>query len=300
MITMSGSKSLTLDGVLRDAPPPLLFHYTSSASLIGILSYKTVWATNISFLNDSKELNHAVDITRNTVNFIRKKQNIGSSLDLLLEQMSEWAESAAKRIYVFSLTEQRDLLSQWRAYCPKGGYSLGLPSSQLSAVARETDFVFCRCEYDYQIKHMIVQEWINSAFLEFEQLVQSGHKDEDARKRVSYNLAQHLALYGCILKHEAFREEREWRLISRQIADDNENIRFRATEQSIVPYYAFSLVSSISPDLVRGSESPNSLTLIRGPSENWMRDSFASQIVLTRLLDKGWYQGRSDIPYRNT
>ena len=38
--------------------PDLLYHYTDVAGLIGICSSQSLWATNLRFMNDAKELAH--------------------------------------------------------------------------------------------------------------------------------------------------------------------------------------------------------------------------------------------------
>jgi len=51
----------SVDKVLATAPPDMLYHYTSSTGLIRIAESKKLWATNILYLNDSRELDHAMD-----------------------------------------------------------------------------------------------------------------------------------------------------------------------------------------------------------------------------------------------
>ena len=51
----------SVDKVLATAPPEMLYHYTSSTGLIRIAESKELWATNILYLNDSRELDHAMD-----------------------------------------------------------------------------------------------------------------------------------------------------------------------------------------------------------------------------------------------
>src|SRR2546430_1425649 len=43
-------------------PPPLMFHYTDRAGLIGIIQSKTVWATHIRYLNDSSEYSYTSNL----------------------------------------------------------------------------------------------------------------------------------------------------------------------------------------------------------------------------------------------
>jgi hypothetical protein len=45
-------------------PPDLLFHYTTSQGLLGIVQTNNLWATNISYMNDTSELTLACRMTR--------------------------------------------------------------------------------------------------------------------------------------------------------------------------------------------------------------------------------------------
>lgn len=37
------------------SPPPILHHYTTQEGLLGIVESKSIWATNIYYLNDAAE-----------------------------------------------------------------------------------------------------------------------------------------------------------------------------------------------------------------------------------------------------
>ncbi len=43
-------------------PATMLFHYTSSRGLLGILQEGRLWATNLEFLNDPTELTHTIGL----------------------------------------------------------------------------------------------------------------------------------------------------------------------------------------------------------------------------------------------
>jgi len=39
--------------------PDIIFHYTSLEGLLGIIKSKSIWATNVFYLNDASELNYS-------------------------------------------------------------------------------------------------------------------------------------------------------------------------------------------------------------------------------------------------
>lgn len=57
----------TYSKILKQLPPPVLFHFTTPKGLIGIAKSKTIWATDIRFLNDKKEFQHSLDITHSII-----------------------------------------------------------------------------------------------------------------------------------------------------------------------------------------------------------------------------------------
>jgi hypothetical protein len=61
--------SIAMDSNLEgETPPEILYHYTSQAGLIGILDTRTIWASKIHYLNDSREFALALDIARLELN----------------------------------------------------------------------------------------------------------------------------------------------------------------------------------------------------------------------------------------
>jgi hypothetical protein len=46
-------------------PAEILYHYTSQDGLIGMLNEKTIWASKIHYLNDSKEFALALELAMN-------------------------------------------------------------------------------------------------------------------------------------------------------------------------------------------------------------------------------------------
>src|SRR2546423_15568945 len=47
---------------LASSIPRELYHYTDAGGLLGILTSKSFWATDINFLNDATELKYASDL----------------------------------------------------------------------------------------------------------------------------------------------------------------------------------------------------------------------------------------------
>ena len=142
------SRSVTLAARVRHSPPPILYHYTSADGVIGILSSKELWATNIEFLNDTNEILEAVRVARNIIENLIDRDTFSHGEKLLMNKMREHAGSAAKRFYVVSFSETSDSLLHWQAYCSgSGGYAIGFPSKHLSGLALEKSWYLAKCIY---------------------------------------------------------------------------------------------------------------------------------------------------------
>lgn len=110
--------------------PEHLYHYTSADGLYGIVTQKEIWATFLHYLNDSAEFQYGLSLTRQLI-FEQAKESEKPLNEILAQVRDSLARLGRINIAVFSLTEKGDLLSQWRGYCPNGGYSLGFAIASL-------------------------------------------------------------------------------------------------------------------------------------------------------------------------
>src|SRR5215208_1615869 len=106
--------------------PEILCHYTSQTGLMGMLNDKTIWASKIHYLNDSKEFALALDLARcELTERIKAATSPGdrSRLELLRDTIYP-IEYTIKGVNtcVCCFSELEDDLSQWRGY---GGGSAG-------------------------------------------------------------------------------------------------------------------------------------------------------------------------------
>src|SRR4030043_1535421 len=124
----------------------LLYHYTSAEGLLAILSSRTVWATDILYLNDSAEFSYAVGL----LNSILKEQFNLSELSSPFTMMLEWWPqiNSFPSVYVMAFSAEADQLGQWRGYCPPtGGFSIGFDKERLRTYAKSRGFELERCIY---------------------------------------------------------------------------------------------------------------------------------------------------------
>ena len=107
-----------IENILSEIPQKPLYHYTSQTGLLGIVRHREIWATNIHYLNDTAEFAHAIELV--TTEFENRK-GVSPKQDMFLAFLTkQLALFKHIDVYVCSFSEQGDLLSQWRGYCPSG------------------------------------------------------------------------------------------------------------------------------------------------------------------------------------
>ncbi|MGZ5009693.1 MAG: DUF2971 domain-containing protein [Methylobacter sp.] len=215
-------------------PPRTLYHYTDQKGLLGILESDTLWATKIQYLNDSTEyllslklaerlLQERLTEEKDPKHRAKIKKIQGSSLNI-----------THMNVCVCSFSERKDALSQWRAYSGNAGFSIGFNSSNIIAKAIENNFIIAQCIYDekeqiHLIKRLIEESLANDVITE---------KSSDP-----YGFKRKLGQLSSIIKHKAFHEEKEWRLISSG-GINFDMLSFRPGLSMITPYYNFKLGSN--------------------------------------------------------
>jgi hypothetical protein len=85
----------------------------------------------------------------------------GRSPKQLLDQLLERAENFSEwGVFIGSLSEEHDLLSQWRSYCPDGGVSIGFVFDDLRRIAEAHGFRLMKCIYPEARKQELLKELI--------------------------------------------------------------------------------------------------------------------------------------------
>jgi hypothetical protein len=223
-------------------PDRVLYHYTSADGLYGIVNNKTLWATQIQYLNDAKEFLHAVDLADFEVNRLKIKAN-GDEIVLFEEMHKRLRSSNGARSFIFSLSEEPDLLSQWRAYCSKGGFSIGFDPSALYQLAASNGFRLLPCIYEEAQQKALIKQVIDETLSLFH-----ARKGSENLELLSSDL-MHIPFYGRFLlmatsiKHPSFSEEKEWRLIGGPFSYKDARAGWRPRRDILIPYYEFNLTA---------------------------------------------------------
>ncbi len=275
--------------------PDILYHYTTQQGLLGILTNASLWATHILYLNDQKEYWHAFDVTRKVIQDKLKTLTDELQIRRLDGIHRELCAHQSADIFVASLSEDGDSLSQWRAYGANGnGFSIGFSREKLNHLALNAGWRLDRCSYDLESKINKVLPPINSD-------VQARHSVEsittyEGEKNCVFvtsskydDFTKEILKFTPFLKHAAFHEEKEWRLVLDK--DDQSLISHRAGQNLLMPYREFSLLMKETLDCI--SEIVVGPTAHIDLSERSLK-SFLESKYLYAIETK-----QSTIPYRN-
>lgn len=217
-------------------------HYTSPGGLLGIIRDEYLWATNIKFLNDQHEFQHALKLIKTILdgtpreaggkNFETAFQEFRGKVSHELGFMDPYT---AESVFTISFSEEIDLLSQWRGYCPgNDGYCIVFDLKELhkQISSKLASCHLVKCVYDDAMKIGQLKELLNSIWKQYIKLA-----DKKSREAVIDGFARDLVLLASYFKHPSFKEEQEYRIV---VIDQDEALRkhveFREGRSSLVPY----------------------------------------------------------------
>jgi len=276
------------------SPPPapnLLYHYTNVAGLHGIVNSKSLWATQIQYMNDAKEYGHAVELAMQEADKLKPSYQGTDDEHFIAAILKAEKTLSGARTFIFSLTEEPDLLSQWRAYCPSGGFSVGFPFSELLSLATSQGFKLAPCVYDEVEQRRIISRVIDDALKVFQSRKGSIELELlaiDVFSKTFYGNFHHAAV---ALKHPSFFEEREWRLIGGPFPYNRNGSRWRPKESMLIPYLEFTLAQATNPVPI------SEVYVGPSPNQSLLYDS-AQFFLLNQGLQAPINIKASAVPYR--
>jgi hypothetical protein len=236
-----------LDDFYDARPATPIYHYTDANGMLAILETKNLRGTHIQFLNDSSEFHHALEMIATSLTE-RIAQTDSRNTIQLLTTLARGLKIITPNTFVISFSEKRDLLSQWRGYCPNGGYNIEFSSDSLSQLANKNEYRFVRCEYDKLKQKYLVDALVEAAIEYYPSFVPDwGHTSPvELNSQEKFDLFaagwfwNKTQLLASAIKNDSFIEESEWRLIGglkgKKIADG-----YRTKGCLIVPYKNFDL-----------------------------------------------------------
>lgn len=237
-----------------------LYHYCSTATFHSIVANRSIRLSSLALSNDTMEGKLVSQALRRLA--ARDSADIQETERLL--SLFASIEQAFDGLG-FCLSEEGDLLSQWRGYAGDAtGVAIGFSKSYLEWLTRRksdpesspTDFVYSLQKVKYEVgehdseveeAYQELRKHINDGAFKFSarrglldtrtdtELQEDQKKISEALNRVSgvlFGLFPKLFL----LKSRAFREEREWRLLTHLVWSVSDECSFRPAHDRLVPF----------------------------------------------------------------
>jgi hypothetical protein len=243
--------------------PETVYHYTTAAGLFGILNKKAIFLSDRNFLNDRTEIVHG---RATATEFIRRDIKGGDDTDsnALLEKTCDLINlDDDARHFIFSMSERGDDLSQWRGYANDGdGYTIGFNPRTMrqASMGRAAPFGFNRVSYSKtQFSSLVTR--IRKQFLE--------------NYETGADIDNFASCFGgavegasCYHKHNSFRYEREWRMVTFAYPEYSE-VSVRESSGRITPFVEMALKTDKYEILIKeigigpAVRNPNAVTAIR-------------------------------------
>lgn len=215
-------------------------HYTDLNALISILGKDkiTLRATNISYLNDIRELKEGLEIAQKTENIY-----------ILPETMRNY--------YITSFSNCDDNLSMWGMYAANG-----------SGCSISFDFECLKNGYEIIVRCAYGEENIKRYLKNFTGLIENGkitpfgtpNLTQEIIEKGKADLYNSIILTTCLMgKNQAYEHEQEIRGIVQ--CNDSQSIKFRLKNNYIVPYIEVDLPKETLKAITIGPTSNTELTI---------------------------------------
>lgn len=235
----------------------VLYHYTSAEGLAGIIGSRSLWMTDIRYLNDLSELQYAQALLGARIEERLALGDLNTAQTEFLRRCVRGLDSAGlgQAYYSTSFCEDGNLLSQWRAYRGSGGgYAIGFDFVHTLRLL-DRPCVLRRMIYDPELQASLVDDAIAAFVYQVGLRLPDDMPDDDefvpkACRAFRSSTAEIMFSF----KHPGFREEREWRLLHIASADPRYDRgggtpRLRTYDGNMIPYQEASFAGAIQASL---------------------------------------------------
>lgn len=226
--------------------PEVLYHYTNQSGLLGILSTQKIWATQINYLNDTKEFWHAFEIAEKALAARVQTTSEPAQRDALNTLQEGLELLTNNEIFISSFSEAQDSLSQWRGYVgSQPGFAIGFNFKQLRQIAHGLGAVLEPCIYGPGDQTTLIARLIESAVVGSIRDIRAFLHPEHRTLTVlgSGEFSEKLTEVAPLIKDQAFREEREWRVVYKT-RTGGLPVKYRPGNSMLLPFVELALLQN--------------------------------------------------------
>ncbi len=229
----------------------ILYHYTKSNGINGIINHNCFWATKSDFLNDPNEFSHIQGI----IDTVCQENIKNESLKEMFLNDSVYAEREKQREYfVLSFSKCRDSITMWSEFGNKTGYNIGFRSEEIIArieaaaeIAYHGLVVYNMKKQKQLIKRNLCSYLPNLLRMPLNDILEAGarNRQDNAYLKACRKFQKMAEVYAMFFKQEGFCEEQEYRFIFKKQKDTA--VYFRVKDGFMLPYIEILLSSENLP-----------------------------------------------------
>lgn len=221
---------------LKEVEEKVLYHYTKSNGINGIMNNKCFWATKNDFLNDPNEFSYVNKILREVcAHYIEDTKK----LDMFLRDVDDNGSGA--EYFVLSFSCCRDSITMWAEFGNANGYNIGFDSNRIIKRISEANPVEYHgmVIYDSARQKQKIEGFMKvilSEYPDFNEAIDQGFIDRSNPRYIEIcNVFRNkLVVYSMFFKDEAFSQEQEYRFVFGR--KPNTKVHFRVRDGYIIPY----------------------------------------------------------------
>ncbi|MGI5951024.1 MAG: DUF2971 domain-containing protein [Brooklawnia sp.] len=240
----------------------VLYHYTSAAGLLGIVQDRRLWATESNFLNDPSEIAFAASVVQDTLHLTLQALPANSPNKPEIKQLCSWIaemyqDPHAKnqyhedRSFIASFSLSDDVLTLWRSYSGENGFCVGFDRALLTSCFREEVPNLnsaAPIRDQEEVEAMRINFALSPSFLEVaygedaaqtlsDQILALALDSDFSFDRDEHKVRDILRSLVAV-KHGAYADEREVRLVIRRTGDFSPNRSVRVSPSlGLVAYH---------------------------------------------------------------
>ena len=227
-----------------------LYYYTTTETMSFILKKGDIFATNISYLNDSEEYINGLKELRELLcgdkadRYVQSAQNHLAEADAYREALKK-----AHDIYSISFSQEKDLLSQWYMYAKESGVRLKMDMADneeldVKVLEKEEEdkgpslSLQSKCKKVHYYTRIGMEE--DEYEKESEEIIKGIEQFGDVKSRadVAASISAIWSGYAPYIKNYEFRQEKEVRLIFQGVSAKGKKplVQYRNAKGVLIPY----------------------------------------------------------------
>lgn len=220
----------------------IVWHYTNGDGFLGILQSSSIYATQVSCLNDTTETKYASEIYKSAVaELIKERENDAEAvafLNQVLEYVKEDPDSpthGTSKFFVTCFSGEEDELTQWDRYSKPNGYAIGF---RMRGLFREPTSQIYRVIYDRE-KQISAAKKIAAATLDFYKEGLVGERLENPEEWGKLFFAawdEWVYKLAPLAKDHKWHPEHEFRLVHELKGSEFPDVRFTQKSKMLARY----------------------------------------------------------------